>query len=329
MRKANQSKYIKWALILVALVVLLVFPKFLTTNYYRRLFNQVFINAIVLLGMNFITGLVGQMNLGMAGMYALGAYTAGLMTVKLGVSPWLGLIGAVFMGCLIGVVLGVPSLKITGIYLALTTMSFGEIVRIVLTNMANLTGGAAGLRGIPGYNLFGIVIDDDKSFYYLLLAFVIIMALIAHRIVNSKWGRAFKAVRDNEESVETCGINISSIKLKAFMLSAIFGCVAGALYSSLMGYINPTDFSADLSVKFIMMLMLGGVGTISGSILGAGVVTLLPEALKFMDTYYWFVFCGIVLICSVIMPNGLIRIILSAPDKIAKTSKSKAKAGEK
>lgn len=291
----------------IAFLILL--PFLLKNNYHQLLVDKVFINAIVVMGLNFITGLVGQMNTGTAGMFALGAYTSALLTTKLGVSPWVGLMAAILMGYIIGIALGYPSLRVSGIYLVLTTLSFAEVVRLLLTNMINFTGGPLGVKSIPEFALFGFTFGRySKGFYYLILLFFLIMVFISRRIIKSKWGRAFKAVKDNPESAETCGIKISSIKIKAFTLAAIYGCIGGALYSTLAGFISPDEFVTELSVKFIMMLMVGGIGTIGGCLTGASLVTLLPEMLRSLGQTYWFIFCGVVLLSAIFVPFGLVSI---------------------
>lgn len=273
------------------------------------IFNQTLVNILVVVGLNFITGLTGDMNLGMAGILAVGAYTSALLTTKFALSPWLTLILAAIMGIVVGFGLGWPSLRIKGIYLALTTIGFGEIVRQLLNNMADITGGTHGVMRIPPYDMFGIKLNTEESFYYFLLTVVILMVALAVRIVNSKWGRAFKAVRDNVQAVETCGINTAEIKIIAFVLSTVYASIAGALYAHMMGYINPADFSFDLSVKYLMMLMLGGIGSVPGSIIGGIVITMLPEYLRFLKDYYWLVFSISILLTVVILPHGLISVL--------------------
>lgn len=304
-----------YLLFIVLFLILLILPLIVKNTYYRMLFDQTLINIIVVLGLNFITGLTGQMNLGTAGIFGIGAYTSALLTTQLHISPWLSLIAAILMGYLIGVILGWPSLRIKGIYLALTTIGFGEIIRLLLTNMAGITGGTQGVLNIPNYTLFNIDIKDEKSIYYLLLAITVIMTLIALKIINSKWGRVLKAIRDNDQAVESCGINIAEIKIKAFLLCTVYGCIAGALYAHLMGYINPADFTFDLSIKYLMMLMLGGIGSIPGNILGAAIVTLLPEFLRFLQDYYWLIFSSVLLVIVILLPNGVISLFdgLSLP----------------
>ncbi|WHH58050.1 branched-chain amino acid ABC transporter permease [Petroclostridium sp. X23] len=305
-------------------ILLLLIPLFVKNSYYRMLFDQTLINIMVVLGLNFITGLTGQTNLGMAGIFAAGAYTSALFTTKLHFSPWIGLILAIMMGLIVGIVLGWPSLRIKGIYLALTTIGFAEIVRLLLTNLAGITGGTQGVMSIPPYNLFGIKIDNERAYYYLLLGILIMLIMLSLRIINSKWGRAFKAIRDNDEAVEACGINIAEIKIIAFCLSTVYACIAGALYAHLMGYINPSDFNIDLSVKYLMMLMLGGIGSVPGSIIGGIVVTTLPEYLRFLKDYYWLIFSVIVLIIVITLPHGLVSIFKNP----FKQKKGNAKGGQ-
>ncbi len=283
-------------------------PLFVTNTYDRMLFDQTLINIMAVVGLNFITGLTGQVNLGMAGIVAAGAYTSALLTTKFLLSPWLTLVCAVLVGIVIGVVLGWPSLRIKGIYLALTTIGFGEIVRLLLTNMADITGGTQGVLNIPPYTLFGLQIDNEGAYYYLLLTAVIGMVLLAQRVIDSKWGRVFKAIRDNDQAAEVCGVNIAEIKITAFILSTVYASIAGAFYAHLMGYINPADFNFDLSVKYLMMLMLGGIGSVPGGIIGGIVITTLPEYLRFLKDYYWLIFSILVLVAVVVLPNGLVSV---------------------
>ena len=294
------------ALYALAIPVLLMVPLAVHSTYIMLLLDQVLIYIVCVLGLNYITGLTGQNNLGMGAIFGLGAYTSALLTVRLQVSAFVGLLGAIAMGFVIGQVLGRPSLRVKGIYLALTTISFGEIVRLLLTNMQGLTYGTLGVSNIPAYNFFGIVLDTEHKLYYLFLAVVILSIIICNRIVHSRWGREFRAIRDNDESIPSLGINITRVKIIAFTLCAVFGCIAGALYAHLIRYIHPTDFKMDLSIKFLMMLMLGGIGSVPGIILGAFIVTILPEALRFMSDYYMLVFSLILLLFAVFRPYGLI-----------------------
>ena len=276
------------------------------------------INSIVVMGLNYITGMTGQMNMGTGGIYALGAYGMALLTTKTGASPWLGLLLAVVLGLIIGRGLGYPSLRISGIYLALTTIAFAEVVRLLLTNWVNFTGGAIGVQGIPKFSIFGFTLDTDDKYYYLLLVITVILAVIAKRIISSKWGRVFQSIKDNPDAAEACGVNIAQIKILAFTLAAIYGCIGGALYSCLMGYISSNTFNQDLSINYLIMMMLGGIGSVAGNILGAGLVTILPEMLRVLENYYWLIFSIIMLVFAVFMPYGLVSVPRKVMDLIGR-----------
>jgi branched-chain amino acid transport system permease protein len=303
---AKVKKLIPW----VVLVVIAAFiPVLIKNTYYLTVIDQILIYTIAVYGLNYITGMTGEMNLGQAGIFALGAYTSGMLIIKYGWNPWLALIGSLIMGVVIGRLLGWPSLRVRGVYLALTTIGFAEIVRLVLNNM-EWTYGTLGIKGIPqNFNVFGLIFKDQGGMFYIFLIFVVIATAISLRIIKSRWGRSFKAVRDNLLGVESCGISVSNVKITAFTLCAVFGTLAGSLYAHLMGYIHPMNFQFDMSVKFLMSMMLGGIGSIPGIIIGTVLVTALPEILRFLGDYYWLVFSGIVMIFAIFRPWGIISIV--------------------
>ncbi len=309
------------ALIAAAAIALAaILPMFISNNYHLNLMIQVLINIIIVVGLNFITGLTGQMNLGTAGIFSMGAYTSSLLATRLGINPWICLIAAVGMGFLIGMGLGYPSLRVSGVYLALTTIGFSEIVRILMTNLTGLTGGALGVTGIPPFSILGHKFQTNKEIYYLYLVIAIILIFNAYRIVNSKWGRAFLAVKDNPDAVEAGGINIASIKILAFTLAAVYATVAGSLYAHYVGFINPSAYNLEYSINYVVMLVIGGIGSVPGNVLGAILVTLVPEFLRFMENYYWLVFSIITLMFVIFMPNGIVSLF--------KGKKRTAKAGK-
>lgn len=314
------DKYKKILMVLIPLMIAIAMPLIVTDNYFRGIFIMTLIYIIVVLGLNFITGLTGQMNLGTAGIFAMGSYTTALLSTKLGVSPWLTIIGSIIMGLIIGVGLGYPSLRVQGVYLALTTIGFGEIVRILISNF-KFTNGIMGIRDIPAFTIGGFSFDDKLARYYLYLVFVVIMGVVAYRITNSKWGRLFKAIRDNYEAVQAVGVDIAKPKVLAFTLAAIYGCVAGSLYAVHMEFITPSVYTFDLSTTFIVMMMLGGIGSVPGCILGAVVCTILPELLRDFGNWYWIIFSILVLLVILFRPNGIISFL--------KTRKKSVKEGVK
>ena len=301
------------------LIAAIFLPKFVN-NYYITMSCLALIYMIVAFGLNFITGMTGQMNLGTAGIFCLGAYTSALLTTRTGCSPWLAMIAVIAMGVLIGFGLGYPSLRLKGVYLSLTTIAFGEIVRQLANNMTNFTGGAQGVRNIPVYNLFGFELNTKVRLYYFLLACTVLFGFISYRIIKSKWGRVFMAVRDNIDAVDACGISSAQIKILAFTLAAVFGCIAGGLYAHYSGYINPSSFTLGLSVNFVVMVMVGGSGTLMGLILGAVIVSMLPEFLRFLGNYYQITFYTIVLLCTIFVPGGICNLRIFHRDSLRRPS---------
>ena len=306
--KITLNKIKKYRFVLAVIGALLL-PQIVTNTYYVTMFCLALIYIIIAFGLNFITGMTGQMNLGTAGIYCLGAYTSALLTTKTGISPWLAMIAVIAMGFLIGVGLGYPSFRLEGVYLSLTTIAFGEVVRQLANNMTNFTGAAQGVSNIPPYTIFGYAITSKVQNYYFILAFVILFAIITYRIMHSKWGRAFIAIKDNIDAVETCGINTAKIKIVAFTLASVFGCVAGGLYAHYSTYINASTFTLNLSVSFVVMIMVGGMGNMWGCILGAVIVSMLPEFLRFFGEYYQITYSTIILLCAIFMPGGIINTI--------------------
>jgi branched-chain amino acid transport system permease protein len=276
-------------------------------KYYMTIFCQALVFSIGVLGLNFITGMTGQMNMGSAAIFGLGAYSSALLITKTGASPWLGLLIAIVVGVIIGYALGYPSLRVKGVYLSLTTIGFNEIVRLCLNN-SSFTGGTSGIRGISRFDFFGFSIKSAEANYYFFLIALGLFALISWRIIHSKYGRAFFAIRDNIDAVETCGLNLSGLKITAFMLSTVFGAIAGSLYASFVGYISPATYTTDLSISFIVMLILGGRGSIVGCVLGAFVVTFAPELLRFTGDYYKLVYGALIMFAIIFNPNGLVAL---------------------
>lgn len=292
----------------VVFIILALVPISVNNNYYITILNQMVINMIVVFGLNFITGLTGQMNLGTAGIYAIGAYTSALLSKNLGISPWLTMMVAIFTGFLLGRGLGYPSLKMKGVYLSLTTLAFSEIVRIFATNLIDLTGGTQGLKSIPRFSIGPFALDNNIKYFYFILVVAVLMCLLSLQIVNSKWGREFRAVKDNQDAIESLGLDLKKIKIRAFTLAAMYGAFGGALYAHFNGYITSLSFTTDLSINYVIILMVGGIGSIFGNMIGSVVVTLLPELLRFLGDYYQITYCILVLISALFLPNGLVSI---------------------
>lgn len=303
----NQKKMKIGALAALFLFVLLL-PVLSSSNYFLFLMLQVFINIIIVMGLNIITGLVGQMHFGTGAIFSLGAYTSAIVTTRLGVSPWVGLLCAIVMGVLIGFGLGYPGLKVRGVYLWLITLAFNQVVNLLERNLVDLTGGTQGIKSIPYFSLFGKELSQNSDMFYLYFAFTILIVYLSWRICHSRFGRSFRAIRDNEESMTANGVDTSHKKILAFVISTTFACFAGALYAHSYNYITPSAFS-DLSTNYLVMMMVGGIGSIPGCIVGALVITLLPEYMRGLQQYYWLIFSFVTLLMTIFMPKGLISVI--------------------
>lgn len=290
--------------LLLCVAITLVIPVFTHDGYLIQLLNIAILNAIVVLGLNYATGWTGQINFGQAAFYGLGAYTTAIAT-KAGI-PW---IAAPFLSILIvivaSLVLGLPTLRLRTHYLAMTTIGFGEIVRLIIVHWEPVTGGTSGLRAIPGISLFGYGPQGQIQHYYLLLAALLIAVIVAVRIRHSTLGRAMIATKDSEIGAEQSGVDTVRIKLFAFMIGAVYAGLAGCLYASSIRFVSPDSFSGTQAILLMTMLIVGGMGSIPGCIVGAVALTLLPEVLRFLGQWY-LVLYGLGVICIIVLaPGGL------------------------
>lgn len=296
----------------------------LVDSYFMRVLTLALIYLILTTGLNIISGYTGQVSLGQAGLYGIGAYTGAILAAKLGISFWLCLPASMAVAGLFGLILGGPTLKVSGHYLALITIGFGVIVEKILVEWQGLTGGPMGLA-VPAITFFGHNLSE-QGFYYLSLGLCILTLWITSNIIRSYFGRAFSAIRDNELAANCMGINLTSYKLLAFVLSAIFAGAAGCLYSFYSSYISPDTFSFGLSIFFLLTIIVGGSGTILGPVIGTVLLVIIPEYLHFLDKFR-LIFYGALLILSVIgLPKGIYGAIrakfprlahVTPPDKIS------------
>jgi branched-chain amino acid transport system permease protein len=292
-----------WPLWVVSAAVLAV-PIVVRDGYILQLLNIAILNAIVVLGLNFATGWTGQINFGQAAFYGLGAYTTAIAT-KAGL-PW---IATPFMSVVVviaaSLVLGLPTLRLRTYYLAMTTIGFGEIIRLIIVHWEPVTGGTSGLREIPGVSVFGFGPQGQLQHYYLLAAALALALLVASRIRNSKLGRAMIATRDSEIAAEQSGVDTVRTKLMAFMIGGVYAGLAGCLYASSIRFISPDSFSGIQAVLLMTMLIVGGMGSIAGCVIGAVALTILPEALRFLGQWYLVLYGLGVIVVIVLAPGGL------------------------
>jgi branched-chain amino acid transport system permease protein len=282
----------------------LAIPSALGSDYSLQVLNLAILNAIVVLGLNFVTGWTGQVNFGQAAFYGLGAYATAL-ALKAGI-PWIvtPLLSAVAV-IVASLALGLPTLRLRSYYLAMTTIGFGEIVRLIIVHWEPVTGGTSGLRAIPGISLFGFTVEGQAAHYYLLLGVLAAGIVAAIRIRYSALGRAMIATRDSEIAAELSGINTVRAKLAAFVIGAVYAGIAGCLYASSIRVISPDSFSGTQAVLLMTMLIIGGMGSVAGCVIGAIGLTFLPELLRFLGQWYLVIYGFGVVLVIMLAPNGL------------------------
>ena len=279
-------------------------PLAMREDYVIQLLSIAILNAIVVLGLNFVTGWTGQINFGQAAFYGLGAYATAIAT-KNGL-PWIVTpVLSVAIVLAASLVLGLPTLRLRTYYLAMTTIGFGEIVRLIIVYWEPVTGGTSGLRAIPPISLFGIGPRGLIQHYYLLLAMLALAILVAARIRRSALGRAMIATKDSEIAAEQSGVDTTRTKLLAFMIGAVYAGLAGCLYASSIRFVSPDSFSGVQAILLMMMLIVGGMGSITGAIAGAIALTILPETLRFLGQWYLVLYGLGVIAVIVLMPGGL------------------------
>jgi branched-chain amino acid transport system permease protein len=293
-----------WPVFASIVAAILAIPLMTQDGYIIQLLNIAILNAIVVLGLNFVTGWAGQINFGQAAFYGLGAYTTAIAS-KSGL-PW---ITTPFLSAVVviaaSLMLGLPTMRLRTYYLAMTTIGFGEIVRLIIVHWEPVTGGTSGLRAIPGISVFGVGPQGQTQHYYLLLATLALAVMVAMRVRHSALGRAMIATRDSEIAAEQSGVDTTRTKLFAFMIGAVYAGLAGCLYASSIRFISPDSFSGTQAILLMTMLIVGGMGSIAGSISGAIALTLLPEALRFLGQWYLVLYGLGVIAVIVLAPGGL------------------------
>lgn len=316
-RKYNNEQKFLFLLGILLLVGFLAAPA--TGPYFLRLMSLTLIYLILTTGLNIVSGYAGQVSLGQAGLYGIGAYTGGVLAVKLGLSFWLCMPAAMAVAGICGLIVGIPTLRVSGHYLALITIGFGVIVEKLLVEWVPLTGGPGGIS-VKRISIGGEALSEVQV-YYLILAICLTVLWLVNNIIKSPYGRAFSAIRDNEIAAGCMGINIMGYKLMAFVLSAVFAGLAGCIYTYLSIFISPDTFSFNLSVFFLLTIIVGGQGTMAGPIIGTILLTILPEYMQAFDKYRLIIY-GLLLIVAVIgLPNGISGAIMRRFPKLLAVEK--------
>jgi len=286
-----------------------------TNPYYVQLLTFIGIYTILALGLNMLMGYAGQISLGHAAFYGLGAYISAIATVHWDWSPWVALPLALLLTALIAFLIALPMLKLTGYYLGMGTLGFGMILYVLFREWSTLTGGASGLVGIPPLKLGSVALDSGNGYFYLVWAVVLACFIVCERIVHSRVGRALRAIHDSERAAGAMGVNTSRLKVWVFVLSAVFASLAGFLYAHLVSFISPNSFDFIVSIRIVTMVVIGGMASIWGSLLGASLLTLLPDWLHVFADYEMVVYGLILMAVMIFLPQGLTRGILDTYER--------------
>ncbi|MDY0323531.1 MAG: branched-chain amino acid ABC transporter permease [Candidatus Carbobacillus sp.] len=300
-----------WGFILIVIVYPLIFQN---DNYLLSLGIIVGLFGLVTTGLLLLTGYAGQVSLGQAAFYGIGAYTSAYTTARLALPPLVGLLLGMMLAMVAAYLIGLAVFRLREHYLALATLGFGAIAYTLFKNLKQITGGLDGFFGIPPFSIFGLTVDSDFSFYWVVWFFVLLGLWFAGNVLNARSGRALRAVHDSEFAADALGINVFRLKLHVFVLSAAYAAFAGGLYAHYVSFINPQLFDVVASITFLAMVIIGGDRFVGAGVLGAAVYVSLGEAIKsFLPVVFpkaggefELVFFGVLIVVIMIfLPGGL------------------------
>ena len=303
--------------------ILFVFSLFIKNSYYFLILNLIGLNTIMVVGLNLLIGYAGQISMGHAAFFGMGGYLSAIITTK--VTPcmlsgsflpqwlmaWITIPLAMIFTGIIAFLVGVPIMRLKGNYLVMATLGFNVIFEMVLVEWDSLTGGSNGMAGVPYLSVGSFVFNSDKKFYFLIWSLSLLALIISFNLINSRVGRALKAIHDSEVAANTMGVNAQRYKVKVFILSAMIASFAGSVYAHYITVITPKSFDVLYSIQLVIMVIVGGIGSIWGSLFGATLLILLSEALHIMEKFNVVTQGLILMLVMIFFPEGLIPGILN------------------
>lgn len=309
----------KFILIAVGIAFLLVLPHLGLSSYLMTLSIKIGVYICLAMGLNILVGYLGLVSLGHAGFVAIGAYVCSLLVLRMHMGFWLALLIAALFAAACGILLGLPTLRVSGSYLTIVTLGFGEIVKTILMTWKKVTNGMLGVKPIPTPTLFGVSMTlKNHGLYYIMVAFLILITLFCYVLQHSKTGRAFLAIKGDETAAIMMGINTTYYKVLGFVLSGVICAVIGGYYASTMSYIDPNSFTFDISTMILSIVILGGMGTIRGMYLGAIVLVAFPEMARSLMDYRYVAYGVILIIMMRFRPQGILGWKSQIPYKLSK-----------
>ena len=302
----GRFNYICVALFIVIVIAL---PSVVNNKYFLSVLVFAGIYSLVTMGLSMLMGFAGQISLGHAGFLALGGYSSAILTKSYGWQPLPAMLAGVVLAITAALLVGLPSLRLRGHYLAMATLGFGEIIYVTSNAAVGLTDGPSGFSGVPSFSLADIVFKNELAKYYLVWGTVIVALVISLNILHSRVGRALKSIHGDETAANAMGVNVSFYKIQVFVYSAVLASIAGSFYVHHMRFVSPTGFNLNKSILFLIMIMSGGISSIWGAVAGAVIFTLLPEFLGVFDDYDILMYGLILLVMMMFLPTGLAGLV--------------------
>ncbi len=303
----SKTKTASWLKLIIGAIILLIIPKFVPNSYIMTIVINIMIYVILAMGLNLLTGFTGILSLGHAAFFGVGAYTAAILNTRFHFQFPITVLAAILVTLAMSMLLAVPALKVKGSYLVLMTIGFGEVVRLILQNWRSLTGGPNGIVGISSPNFYLFKLTNAYQYYYLILFFIVILQLYIRVLMKSRVGRCLLAIRDDDRAAEMVGIDIAQYKIKAFGISAIYCAIAGTLYAHTIQFVDPNSFRGDESQLILCCVIIGGIGTYAGPIVGAILLQTIPELFRGLMSYRLVIYGVILMITIIFFPGGIAK----------------------
>lgn len=297
------GRHIPLILLTIAAAVV---PLFVSNSYTLSILVMIGLRAFVTIGLSLLMGYTGQISIAQGAFFGLGAYGMAVTSRHLSFHPLAGIAAGVALAALVAFVVGRPTLKLHGHYLAMATLGLGEILFIVFNELSGITGGPSGMSGIPNLTLFGFTLEKDLHYYLLVWGTLLPVIWFSLAMVRTREGRAMRAIHDSEEAASSLGVNVASYKLRIFVISAALAAFAGGIYASWTTFISPSSFSINFSILAVIMVAVGGMGSLWGTLLGTAGLSLLPEYLHWFQDYDLFAYGSILLLVIVFLPMGIV-----------------------
>jgi branched-chain amino acid transport system permease protein len=311
------------------LLIAVIFPHMGVSTYYLHLVTLSLIWVIMTEGLNVIQGLTGYVSIAQASFFGIGAYASSLLVLRAGLPFWGALPVVLLIAAVAGLIVGYPSLRTQGHYFAIITLAFCTVLWLLMMTLHDVTGGEEGISKIPPpESIFGIDFSNKTNFYYLILFVALITIFFVYRLKNSKTGRAFVTIRENEQLAQAVGISLVKYKTMAFVISAVFGGLAGAFFAPYMKFINPTTFGDAYSMNAILAIIMGGSGTIAGPVIGSFLMNFLPEYLRVVESMRMVIYGLMLILITIFLPRGIMGVISSLSGRIGASVRKRTPAGK-